>query len=237
MQVKGAVFMPLAASINPKKLMRTLLAEVSAYGNQGDHPGGSKRVRLLWGCSVTSIQAPVCGGGKGGGSGCCLVTIRPSGASRIWRSMQVRTRATVLAVGPHSQLLAKSLLSLHVPIVPVLGTMFRLERAAGRGVTAAVSGGGSGGNSQQQRAAGGRTCALNHIIFSYESTLYFAKEQQHLAALALSTYRAQPVRRGEGDKGNGGGLQGAGKEERELWKKLKEESTPVEGRPEVFLWR
>ena len=146
MQIKGAVFMPLAASVNPKKLMHALLAEVSAYENQVDHFGGSKGVRILWGCSVAHIrdaQAPVCGGGNAGGNagnaGCSIVTVRPrGGASLIRRSVQVRTRATVLAVGPHSQLLAKSLLSLHVPIVPVLGTMFKLERAAGRGGSAAL---------------------------------------------------------------------------------------------------
>jgi len=230
----GAVSMPMAASVNPRKLMLALLAEVSmfqddappvAWGSGGSGQGGEKRgrARVFWGHTVAGIMDD-----DSGGACWTRVTLRQNNG---WRAaaaalfgraaacifggeVVLRTRATVLAVGPHSQRVAMQLLSTHVPIIPVVGTMLRLQGPVGHAPV------------------------LKHILFSYESTLVFEKERAHQAALRLSSYRAMPARRGETPKGGGGGG-GApfSAHDKETWKMLKEEGQPIPGRPEVFEWR
>jgi hypothetical protein len=227
----GAVSMPMAASVNPRKLMLALLAEVSKFQESGDVPpgagdgGGSGeggktrgRLQMFWGHTVAGVRDDASGAGRWS-----CVSIRPNGglrasvallfgrtASSIFGGEVVlRTRATVLAVGPHSQRLAKRLLSTHVPIMPVVGTMLRLE----------------GPKDHAQ--------VLNHILLSHESTLFFEKERAHQDALRLSSYRAMPARRGENSKGG----TPFSAHDKELWKTLKEEGKPIPGRPEVFEWR
>ena len=238
----GAVSMPRAASVNPRKLMLALLAEVSKFEvskqesevskqESGDAPpgagdgGGSGeggktrgRLQMFWGHTVAGVSDDASGAGRWS-----RVSIRPNGglrasvalllgrtASSIFGGeVMLSTRATVLAVGPHSQLLAKRLLSTHVPIMPVVGTMLRLE----------------GPKDHAQ--------VLNHILLSHESTLFFEKERAHQDALRLSNYRAMPARRGEHPKGG----TPFSAHDKELWKTLKEEGQPIPGRPEVFEWR
>ena len=58
--MQGAIYMPLAASLSPRKLMRALLAEVSALADHPERPG-IKRVQLFWCvCVCARVRAHVC---------------------------------------------------------------------------------------------------------------------------------------------------------------------------------
>ena len=111
----------------------------------------------------------------------------------LQRSMRLETRATVLAAGPHSQLLAHALLRIHVPIVPVLGTMLQLDQAthaASRPASLSAPSSPRALSSPRQAAAPrAASSQMSHVILSYESTLFFEAEAAHMAALALSKYR------------------------------------------------
>jgi len=256
--IKGALHMPLAAHVNPRKLMLALLAEVSRFQDVNNRvaaaasgAGGGGRVKIFWGSCVSRIRD--CSSISNKGGRWSRVSIRPRndrpthGLLRRFfggaGGMDIGSRSTVLAVGPHSQLLACTLLETHVPIMPVLGTIFHLENMPGD-AGARVSGSGSGDEAAAAAGASAQGVSdthqgmkhvitnydIKHIITSYESSLFFAHEKSYNCTLALSGYRTTPKRRGEKDKG-------ATDEEKAFWKTLKDESSAVDARPEVFMWR